>query len=250
MSDLVVGVRSVFRAIGLIAKDRRVRRLAIAPLIINIVFVLVGLPIAIWLATDLGIEMIPGAEGWPAAIRVLVQVIVVIVVAIVGVIFLLVLARVVAGPLMTRLSEAVEERMLGERFEPRHMTIRDEVVDVGRGIGFALGRLLLFALLYPPILLLGLIPGAGPFLAPIFTFLYGAFVLSLDFSEPAFERHLPGFRRRIGYVLGRPMLYLGFGGVAVAMALVPFANLAVLPVCVAGATIAYLESSGALAEPV
>lgn len=241
MSDLLLGLRSVFSAIRMIATDARVRRLAIAPFVINVLLVLVGLPLFIWLATTIGGGLVPGTGELSSALRVVVQILAVAVFVVVGIIAMLVVARIVAAPLMSRLSEAVEQRELGDRFVPRRTTLRDDVSDVGRGAAFAFGRLLLFILLYPLVLLLGLVPAAGPVLASAGTFLYGAFVLSLDFSEPVFERHLPGFRRRLRHVSSRPMLYLGFGAVAVAMALVPFANLAVLPVCVAAATITFLR---------
>jgi uncharacterized protein involved in cysteine biosynthesis len=240
MTDFIRGIGSVFKAMKIIATDPRVRRLAIAPLAINIVLVIVGIPLLLWLGGEIGADLVPGSESWAAPLRVLLQIVATLVVAVVGIVVLLVAGRIIAAPMMTRLSEAVEQHVLGEGFTPRRTTLRDEVADVGRGVMFAIGRLLLFLLIYPPILLFGLIPGAGPIIVSILSFLYGALVLSLDFSEPVFERHLPGFRRRLRHVVSRPMLYLGFGGAAVAMALVPLANLAVLPVCVAAATLVFL----------
>jgi CysZ protein len=240
MRDLFRGLRSIGTAIGMIAREPRVRRLAIAPLAINVVLVLVGLPLLIWRGVSIGGSLFTGDEAWAGPLRLVVGAVVAIVVSIVGLLALLVLARIAAAPLMSRLSEAVERAVLGDRYVPRQTTLRDDVADVGRGAMFALGRLLLFLVLYPLILVTGLIPAVGPILAPLATVLYGALVLSLDFSEPIFERHLPGFRRRLRHVTSRPLLYLGFGGASVAMALIPFANLAVLPVCVAAATIVFL----------
>ncbi|MBC8145147.1 MAG: EI24 domain-containing protein [bacterium] len=242
MNDLFIGVRSMFRAIGLIAKDSRVRKLAVAPMIINLVLVVVGLPGLIWLGVTLGDNVFPASNELATALRTIIQIVTAIVAAVVGLILLLVVARIIAAPLMSRLSEAVEMVVLADEYIPRASTLRSELSDVGRGFGFAIGRLALFILLYPLILLLGLLPVVGVFLVPACSFLYGAFVLSLDFSEPVFERHLPGFRRRLRHVRTHPMVYLGFGGLAVLMAFIPFANLAVLPVCVTAATIAFLET--------
>jgi CysZ protein len=240
--DLVKGAGSIFRAMGMMLRDPRVRRLSLAPALINIVVVVIGLPAFLFLSDDILAWFVPGLNDLAPLLRGLVQLLALLLFAIIGIVLLLVVGRIVAAPFMSRLSEAVEAHMLGDRFVPRATSLRDDVADGLRGILFALGRLILFLLLYPPILLLGLIPVIGPVLAPVLSFLYGALVLSLDFSEPAFERHLPGFRRRLRHVMSRPLLYLGFGSVAVAMALVPFANFVVLPVCVAAATIVFLES--------
>lgn len=210
-------------------------------MIINVVLIAAGVPMLIWLGATVADSVIPESNGL-AIVRTVVQVIAAIAFAITGMIALLIVARIIAAPMMTRLSAAVEQVMLGDAYVERTSGIRTELVDVGRGIGFAVGRLVVFVVLYPLILLLGLIPVAGPVLVPLCSFLYGAFVLSLDFSEPAFERHLPGFRRRLRYVLDHRATYLGFGGMAVAMAMIPFANLIVLPVCVTAATIVFLES--------
>lgn len=242
MSDLLTGLRSVPRAIAMIIREPRVRRLAILPLVINVALVVVGLPGLLWLGGSVVGSMLPGTTTGETALRVVLQFVAALVFAVAGIVVLLVVARIVAAPLMSRLSEAVEAAMLGDRYVPRTTTLRDDVADVGRGIGFAIGRLALFILLYPLVLLLGLVPAIGPVLAAVASFLYGAFVLSLDFSEPVLERHRPGFRSGLRHVRSHPMLYLGFGSLAVVMALVPFANLAVLPVCVAAATIAYFDA--------
>jgi CysZ protein len=242
MGDFLAGVRSIFTAIGLIVRDRRVRRLAIAPFAINVVLVVAGLPIILWIVSRRSGALIGGAE-WVSALRVAAEALLLVVAAFVGLIAMLVLARIVAAPVMARLSEAVEERVLGGPPEARRTGLRGGVVDAGRSVLFSLARFTLFVVLYPFVLLSGLLPGIGPFVAPILTLLYGAFVLSLDFSEPVFERRLPGIRPRIAHVLRHPMAYLGFGSLAVVMALIPFANLAVLPVCVAAATIVYLRTS-------
>ena len=85
------------------------------------------------------------------------------------------------------------------------------------------------------------IPVVGILLQPVLAALYGSFVLSLDFSDPTFERHLPRFRDRVGYIGRHKARYLGFGLTAVAMALVPIVNFLLLPVGVAAAAMLYLE---------
>jgi CysZ protein len=232
---------AIFRAIALLARDSRLRRLALLPFAVNVALVLIGLPILLWLGYHSPAWLLPALSDWPEPLLELARLLAALLAGILGIVFLLVVGRMLAAPMITRLTEAVEATVLGGAYVPRLTTLRDDAADVGRSVLFALGRLALFLLVYPLILLVGLIPAIGAVLGPALGFLYGAFVLSLDLSEPVFERHLPGFLRRVRYVLSRPVRYLGFGGASFLMALVPLANLAVLPVCSTAATLLFLE---------
>jgi CysZ protein len=105
----------------------------------------------------------------------------------------------------------------------------------------AISRLFIFLLCYPPIFATQFIPGAGVFIHAVLAALYGAFVLSIDFSDPTFERHLDRFRDKVRFIWRRKALYLGFGLTAVGMAIIPIVNFLLLPLGVAAAAILYLE---------
>ena len=157
---------------------------------------------------------------------------------IVGSLFLFVIVgNVIAAPFNSALSEAIEAHLTGRA----PANVPGAFTGAMRGVLTALGRLALFVLLYPPILATQFIPVVGILLQPVLAALYGSFVLSLDFSDPTFERHLPRFRDRVGYIGRHKARYLGFGLTAVAMALVPIVNFLLLPVGVAAAAMLYLE---------
>ncbi len=241
--DLIRGVDSLRRGFALLRSVPRLRRLALLPFLLNLVLFVVGVPLAVWFAAHWSGSLLPESGFWSSgAVRVVLELIVGVLIA-VGALFLFsAVGSAIAAPFSALLSEAIEEHVLIEH----GMTPASSpgtLQGVVQSLGSAFGRLFLFLLCYPPILALQLIPGAGVILFPLLSFLYGAFVLSFDFSDPTFERHIDGFRAKLRYLLDHRALYLGFGGGAVAMMLVPVLNLLLIPVCVAGGTLAYLETT-------
>ncbi len=236
--DLFRGLSAPFRAVRLLAGVPRLRRLAVMPLLVNILVFLIGVPLVVWLATSWVGGLVAAGDVWGGALRVLLQIMVAVAVVVGAVFTFVIVGNIVAAPFNSRLSEAVEAHLVGGQGDAATV-----IQGAVRSIITAIGRLLLFLLIYPPIFLTQFVPVAGPFLHPILAALYGAFVLSIDFSDPTFERHFRRFRDKVGFIRRRKSLYLGFGLTAVAMAVIPVVNFLLLPVCVTGAALLYLEES-------
>lgn len=236
MRDLLRGLSTPFRAMRLLAGTAKLRKLAVMPFLVNVVVFAVGVPLMIWLGISLVGNLIPDGGALQGALRVVLQIVVALAVLVGSVFGFAIVGNIIAAPFNSKLSEAVEQHLTGA------VTPTESIVgDVVRGIITSIGRLLLFLILYPPIFALQFIPVAGPFLYPIVAVLYGSFVLSLDFSDPTFERHFQRFRPKLGFIWSNKALYLGFGLTAVAMAIIPIVNFLLLPVCVTGAAMLYLE---------
>jgi CysZ protein len=234
------GLRAPFRALGLLASAPRLRKLAMLPLVVNMALFAVGVPLVVWLGVHLIGTWLPANGAIESVLRVLLEIVIAAAV-IVGSLFLfVVVGNVIAAPFNSALSEAIEEHLTG-RASPDTAGV---FAGAMRGVITALGRLALFVFLYPPILVTQFIPVVGIVLQPVLATLYGAFVLSLDFSDPTFERHLPRFRDRVGHIGRHKARYLGFGLTAVVMAIIPLVNFLLLPVGVAGAALLYLEEKG------
>ncbi len=240
MSDLFRGLSAPFRAIALLAKYPRLRKLAALPLLVNIVLFAVGVPLAVWLLAGWAGGLVPDDGVVQGAFRVLVQIVVGIAVIVGSVFTFVIVGNIIAAPFNSRLSEAVEQQLTG-----RVASGSGVVGDALRGVLTAAGRLGLFLLLYPFIFAVQFVPVAGVFLHPVLAALYGAFVLSIDFSDPTFERHYRRFRDKIAHVWRRKGLYLGFGLVAVVMAIIPIVNFLLLPVGVTAAAMLFLEDRSA-----
>lgn len=241
------GAMVIPRALGMIARDARLRKLAMRPFLISVAVVLVGLPLLLWFVGDLFHLLLPSAAEWSGIVETLVRVLFTIAMTVAGLFVLLMLGRIVGAPFNSKLSEGVEEVYLGTT-RGSEQSLR---AIVGEGVGSvltAVGRLLLFLLFYPVILATQLIPVAGIFIFPVLSTLYGAFALSFDFTESSWERHLPGFRNRLRFMRQHLPAFLGFGLGAVVMMIIPIVNFLLIPVGVAAGTLLYLDSSGKKAE--
>lgn len=241
MSDFVRGLAAPFRAVRLLATQRQLRRLAMMPLAVNIVIFLVGVPLAVWGTISLVGGLVHGSGFWGDLMRGVAQVLAAVAVIFASFFLFVIIGNIVAAPFNSKLSAAVEAHLTG--VSPSGNTT--VLTDATRSVTTALGRLVMFLLLYPPIFLTQFIPIVGVLLQPLLAALYAAFMLSIDFSDFAFERHIDRFGRKVGFVWRRKPLYLGFGLVAVAMAIVPIINLLLLPVGVVAATILYIEETAA-----
>lgn len=236
MAAFVRGAGAPIRGARLLLKSPRLRKLAMFPIVINTLLFLVGIPLVIWLGVDLVGDWLNGGDTWSYLLKLLLQVLVVLAVAVGSVFLFVIIGNIIAAPFNSALSEGIEREVRGSAEGGS-----GAIEGIGRSLATSVGRLGLFLLLYPLILLLQFIPVVGIFLYPVVSVLYGAFVLAFDFSDPTLERHFRTFRQKLGYVWGRRSLYLGFGLVSVMLAFIPFINLLVIPICVSGATLLYLE---------
>jgi CysZ protein len=241
--QILHGANALRRGFHLLRTVRSLRRLAFIPFLLNVVFFGVGIPFSIWLLSDWFSGLFPDIGWFSGALLLILEVLVALVI-IVGSLFLFsTVGGIIGAPFNGWLAEAIEQHVNGAGGAIYQTANRDRTAGCIGGILTAFGRLGIFLLFYPPILALQLIPGFGTLLSTVCAFLYGVFVLSFDFTDPAFEtRRLP-FRERVRFILRRKALYLGFGGGAVVMMLVPVVNLLLMPVCVAGGTLLFLEQA-------
>lgn len=242
MRNFFKGLGAHFRAVRLLASNGRLRRLALVPFLINVAVFLVGIPLASWGAVRLVDSLFGDASPLVQFLTIVLQILVVVAVLLAGIFLFTLVGTVIAGPFSGALSEGVERHERERRGLPAERGAgRGILRDAGRSVIYSAGRLLLFLLLYPFIFAVQFIPAVGPFLHPVLAFLYAAFVLSVDFSDPVLDRRLDTFREKLRYVRQRKGTYLGFGGGALLLMLIPFLNLLVIPVCVTAGTILYLQ---------
>ncbi|MBS1910383.1 MAG: EI24 domain-containing protein [Bacteroidetes bacterium] len=203
MRDFVRGLTAPFRGARLIVASPPLRRLAVMPVLINIVVFIAGITLAAIAALSWVRHLVPGND----LLRIAVQILAVAAVLVAALFLFLIVGNIIAGPFNSRLSQAIELQLTG-RAGAFATTVRQ---DVGRSIATTAGRLFLFIVCYPPILLTALIPVIGFIVQPLLATLYLAFVLSLDFSDFVFERHMARFGEKVRYIRDRRALYLGLG---------------------------------------
>lgn len=141
----------------------------------------------------------------------------------------LALALLLAAPILERLSRETERRVRG-RSEEAGSGLAWEVLQSLRGA-------LYFALRTPGVLLVGLVPFAGPLLAA----LWGAHALAFQVTEaPLQRRGLDFWARRVWHRENRAES-MGFGLAGLLALFVPLANLLLAPALTVGATRLVLE---------
>ncbi len=150
-----------------------------------------------------------------------------------------VLMNLLGAPFNALLAHAVL-RHLGADPSPAPKTFAQEALGTVIDEGRKLGHLAKWALLLP---VLALIPGLQ-LLAPLYSFLLGAWTLALEYT--GYPMGLAGlsFRTQRQALGERRMLALGFGGAVMLLTLTPVLNFLAMPVAVAGAALLWAEQFG------
>ena len=91
------------------------------------------------------------------------------------------------------------------------------------------------------LLVLSFIPPIN-FIAPLLWLLFAAWVLVVEYADVPMSNHGLSGKQVRAILRQNPMIALGFGSTAFVMTLIPFINFLVMPTCVVGATIMWVES--------
>lgn len=237
MRKPILGAACLFRGARLVVRPG-IRHFAWIPLLINIL-VFAGL---IWLsgeAFDAFLERYLGDAGgiWWSALRWLAWLVFSAAMVLVSFLTFTLVANLVASPFNEALAAAVA-RELGHRTGETGQPWTAILTAFPAAIGQEITKWLYFARWLLPALVLFLVPGVQ-ILAPFIWVALAAWFVALEYLEfPASGRDVDfrALRQRVKSDRG----YLwGFGGIVLALALVPGLNLILMPVAVAGATVLY-----------
>ena len=91
-----------------------------------------------------------------------------------------------------------------------------------------------------PLLILFVVPGANV-LAPFAWFLFGGWMLALEYADYPMGNHGLAFRRQRELLRERRLMALGFGCAVMTMTLIPILNFLSMPTAVIGATLMWSE---------
>jgi CysZ protein len=181
-----------------------------------------------WLAS--AARFLRGVLGWLVAV----------VLFGIGVLVVALCSSVIAAPFNDALSEAVESAYLA-REAPRFALSR-VARDVIRTVGLELLKLLVYAAIMLPLLVIGLlVPAVGPVLQGTIGFGVTALFFAIDYVDWAASRRGLTARQRIGWAFAHLRAMLGLGTGVWLLLLVPFVNLIFMPAAVAGGTLMFLD---------
>ncbi|MGM3172871.1 sulfate transporter CysZ [Dickeya lacustris] len=217
-----------------------IRRFVLLPLLVNIL--IMGSAFW-WLFHRLGVWMpalMSHIPGWLQWLSYLLWPLVTVFVLLVFSYFFSTLTNLIASPFNGLLAEQLEARLTGQPLPG------SGIVDIAKDIPRILKRETQKLAYYLPralvLVLLYFIPGLGQTVIPILWFLFGAWMLAVQYCDYPFDNHkvsFPAMRQALGQ---RKLTHLQFGALVSLCTMVPLLNLLIMPVAVCGATALWVDN--------
>lgn len=229
------GARYVLRGFALI-REPKIRLYVVVPLLINIALFTAG----IWcFALGLDYVMDRFLPDWLDWLRFVLWPLFMLAALVIVFYVFTILANLIASPFNGFLAAAVE----------RHLTGRSDEIpfswaalgrEIGRTVHAEIRKLIYFLLWALPCLLLFIVPGVN-LIAPPLWFLFGAWMMAIEYVDCPLGNHGRPFPAVKSYLRERRKLALGFGSTVMALTMIPIVNFIAMPVGVAAATALYID---------
>jgi len=237
MSDVITGMRYIFRGVKLLAQPG-IRLYVIVPLFVNTLLFTVVIIYGAELISDL-IRHLSQQWSWIEWIGWLLWPLFVIVALTLVFFCFSILANLIAAPFNGLLAAAVEAKISGTRMTDDQgiSTLLRELVDGIKAEGI---KFIYFLVRAVPLLILFLIPLIQA-VAPVIWVVFGAWMIALEYLDFPMANHgkqFPEIRRTLGE---HRALALGFGLSTLMMTMIPVVNFIAMPAAVAGATSLWLD---------
>jgi len=235
IADLTIGIQALARALSLV-RQPGIRRYVVLPLLINLL-IFGGL---IWFgysqfspAVQWMMSYVPGFLDF---LRWLIWLFFGALAAITVFFTFTPVANIVAAPFNALMAEKLEMYLTGSAVSS-NVSFARMAVDAIRS---QLGKLLYIALWGLGLLLVTLIPVVN-FIAPVLWFVFGSWLLSLEYFDYPMGNHDVGFAEEKQRLAARRGISLGFGGAMMVMTSIPVVNFIAMPLGVAAATLLWVE---------
>lgn len=152
------------------------------------------------------------------------------------------LANLIAAPFNGFLAEKIEVVLRGrDDFPP--FSLQELAAMVPRTVGRELRKLAYFLPRAIPLLLLTFIPLINLIAIPLWL-LFGVWMLAIQYVDYPADNNKLSWADMLAWLREKRWQSLGFGGTVYLALLVPFANILVMPVAVAGATLFWVREGG------
>jgi CysZ protein len=233
LNQFIKGILYFFSGFPLIIKPG-IRMFAIIPTVISIFF-LGMLAYLSWLqfnsmVQDIQQHWVPDALAWLSWL--IWSSFITVLIGIVLFTFTLV-SHFIAEPFNGMLAEAVEEHLTGVTLPA--VSIFQSLQELPRKWGDVVRKLFYYFWRLLGLLILSVIPPIS-FIAPGLWFLFGAWMLALEYFDDPADNHSLTFSQQRQLLASQRSLALGFGSAVVMMMMIPVVNFLVMPVAVAGMT--------------
>jgi CysZ protein len=231
------GVKFFFQGLGWVARNPRQWLFGLIPALIALALYIVALVLLGTYAGDFASWATPFADGWSAAMRDSLRILLGLVVFALGLVLAVITftaATLALGePFYEKLAQRVEESMGGLR-EVADIPIWRSVLRSIRDSLITLAYVLMFTI---PLFVLGFVPVIGQTVVPVLGAAVSGFFLTVELTALAMERRGLARKQRFAVLRADKSPALGFGVVVFLIFLIPFGAVFAMPAAVAGATI-------------
>ncbi|WP_427833226.1 sulfate transporter CysZ [Actinobacillus pleuropneumoniae] len=145
----------------------------------------------------------------------------------------------IAAPFNALLAEKVELQLTGEQLN--NMTVAEMLKDVPRMLKREWQKMAYSIPRFIALFLLSFVPVVGQTVVPVLTFVFGAWLLAIQYCDYPFDNHKISFKRMRNALGQRKILNFTFGTFVSIFTALPFVNLVMMPVAVCGATAMWVE---------
>ncbi|AYH46957.1 sulfate transporter CysZ [Dickeya fangzhongdai] len=216
-----------------------IRRFVILPMLVNIL--LMGGAFW-WLFRQLGTwipQLMTHVPDWLQWLSYLLWPLVTLSVLLVFSYFFSTITNLIAAPFNGLLAEQLEARLTGQPLPASG--ILDIAKDVPRIMRREIQKLAYYLPRLLALLLLYFVPGIGQTVVPVVWFLFGAWMLAIQYCDYPFDNHKVGFSAMRQALRQNKLTNLQFGALVSLCTMVPLLNLLIMPVAVCGATALWVD---------
>lgn len=149
------------------------------------------------------------------------------------------LANFIAAPFNALLAEKVEQQLTGKIAV--ETTLAQTFKDIPRMLSREWRKMLYSLPRLLALFVLGFIPVLGQTIVPVLAFMFGAWLLAIQYCDYPFDNHKIHFSRMKNALSEQRVMTFTFGGLVSLFTALPFINLVVMPVAVCGATAMWVK---------
>ncbi len=238
-------INSFFKGIGFafsgfsLVLQKGIRPFVVVPLLINIVVFSLG----IWLAKSqfdsLMDKMLGWLPSWLSWLEYLLWPFFAVMIFIAVYYTFTIVANLLASPFNSLLAERVEQKLNGLPV-PEFRGYKALAGTISKTMMSELKKVLYMLKWLPVLLIISIIPVVN-LIAPFAWIAYGAWMLSLQYTDYAMGNHELFFKDELNLLRKNRALALGFGGTLTVLMMIPLVNFFVMPVGVAGGTALWVK---------
>ena len=236
------GMSYLIKALPLLLKPG-IKSFVIIPLMINILFFSIGIYFGFAYFGEYMDRVLDTSNlwSWVAAIVDYIKPLLYLIFGMALLVFIFftfsIVANIVAAPFNSLLAEATEKYLTGQAMDDSD-SWKKIIKEIIPTILMELGKLVYMLLWSIPFLIMLLFI---PIVGQILWFLFTAWMMSLEYMDYPMGNHKLKFSEQRALQKKKRLFSLGFGGVTMGAAMIPFVNFIIMPTAVIAATMIWVD---------